>query len=44
LHRLADCLGDEGGVMVAIFAFVACVHFDAPGYWFLIGFLCLLLD
>lgn len=31
-------------MIVAIFAFFTCVHFDAPFYIFLIGFLCLLLD
>lgn len=30
--------------MVAIFALIACIYFDAGFVWFLMGFLCLLLD
>lgn len=30
--------------MVAIFAFFVCVHYDAPWYLFLIGFLLLLME
>jgi len=30
--------------MTAIFAFFACIHYDAPWYAFVIGFLCLWLD
>lgn len=30
--------------MVAIFAFVVCWHFDAALWWYIIGFLCLMMD
>lgn len=30
--------------MLAIFGFVACLSFDAGFAWYVIGFLCLLLD
>lgn len=30
--------------MVAIFALVACIAFDASWYWFVIGALCLFLE
>lgn len=30
--------------MVALFAFFVCIHYDAPWYIFLIGFLLLLME
>lgn len=30
--------------MTALFALIVCIHYDAPFYVFVIGFLCLLLD
>lgn len=30
--------------MTALFGLFACIHFDAPWYFFVIGFFCLLLD
>jgi len=30
--------------MVALFAFFICVHYDAPWYIFLLGFLLLCID
>lgn len=30
--------------MTAIFALIACIHFDAPGWAYLVGFLCVALD
>jgi len=31
-------------MFVALFALVACFEFDAHPIWFVVGFLCLLLD
>jgi hypothetical protein len=31
-------------MMLALFGFFACWHFDASIYWWLVGFLCVLLE
>lgn len=31
-------------MMLALFGLIACVHFDASAAWWLLGFICLLMD